>query len=72
VRAYRDEVVAPLELDVDLAPAVVRLLAAPHQAIVDGDRVEEQEDHHDGNDDEGDHGQSSCCPGPAMVGRDEA
>jgi len=51
----RDQVVAPLELDVDLRPGVVDPVPQPDQAVVaeDEDEDEEDDDHaHDDADDQ--------------------
>ena len=43
-----DQVVAALELDVDLLPGVVHLVALPDQAVVeDNDTAHQQDDHRD-------------------------
>jgi hypothetical protein len=39
-----NEIVAALELDVDLAPRRLRLVAAADQAVVDGDRPQRDQD----------------------------
>ena len=49
-----DEVVAALELHVDLAPGVVHLVAALHQAVVHARQNGHDHDHDDDEDDDGD------------------
>ena len=57
-----DEVDAALELDVDLRPRVLDLVAPADQAVVRGDEVDRHE-HHDGDhDDEPNHGGSVSEP----------
>jgi hypothetical protein len=54
-----DQVVPPLELDVDLPPGLLDEVAQLDEAVVDGDGPEDEQDHDDADDDQRDEHEAS-------------